>query len=262
MRIANDRQLFWRATPDAGTPLVEPALPPRAEAIFLLHAVAEVEHALMVQYLYAAYSLHTASEVPSSLATVVDDCREVVLGIAREEMGHLLTVQNVLRFLGGAINLERQGYPFISALYPFQFTLEPLSRVSVAKYVIAEMPEHPATDLADVYDVLYTDGTVARSSPHRIGHLYTRVVHLLSQVDESECLTNPSYLEGLDRLWRGDTQVLDPGSGTPRYLPDRGRSCARADFGSGRRPVRSGPPAVTFCAAAACVPRTLKPGGV
>ena len=35
----------------------DPELSPREEAIFLLHTAAEVEHALLVQYLYAGFSL-------------------------------------------------------------------------------------------------------------------------------------------------------------------------------------------------------------
>ena len=38
-------------------PAHDPPLEPRDAAVFLLHIAAEVEHALLVQYLYAAYSL-------------------------------------------------------------------------------------------------------------------------------------------------------------------------------------------------------------
>ncbi len=38
-------------------PLIQPPRKPRDEAALLLTVVAEVEHALMVQYLYAAYSV-------------------------------------------------------------------------------------------------------------------------------------------------------------------------------------------------------------
>ncbi|MFL6147781.1 MAG: ferritin-like domain-containing protein [Pseudonocardiaceae bacterium] len=39
-------------------PIHDPPLEPRDEVVFLLTAAAEIEHALMVQYLYAAYSVH------------------------------------------------------------------------------------------------------------------------------------------------------------------------------------------------------------
>src|SRR5262245_3758362 len=75
-------------------PAHDPPLAPRDEAVFLLHTGAEIEHALLVQYLYAAYSLKSPQEVPPEHAPKVQAWRKTLLGIAREEMGHLITVQN------------------------------------------------------------------------------------------------------------------------------------------------------------------------
>lgn len=38
--------------------------------------------------------------------------REELIGIAREEMGHLMSVQNLLLGMGSALNFEREDYPF------------------------------------------------------------------------------------------------------------------------------------------------------
>jgi hypothetical protein len=74
-------------------------------AVFLLHTAAEVEHALMIQYLYGAYSLADADfaghAVPSDAADQTAAWRDTITAIAREEMAHLLTEQNLLRFIGG-----------------------------------------------------------------------------------------------------------------------------------------------------------------
>lgn len=118
-------------------PASDPRLAPRDEVIFLLHTAAEVEHALLVQYLYASWSVPDAHL----------EWRSKILNIARQEMGHLITVQNILRELGGPLNFEREDYPFRSDFYPFRFKLEPLSISSLAKYVIAEMPEDPGLQL-------------------------------------------------------------------------------------------------------------------
>ncbi|HJQ36797.1 MAG TPA: ferritin-like domain-containing protein [Thermoanaerobaculia bacterium] len=109
-------------------------------AVFLLHVASEVEHALMVQYLYAAYSLG-GTTVAGDQHEKARQWREVILGIAKEEMGHLITVQNILRLIGGPLHLEREDYPFRSEFYPFHFVLEPATKASLAKYVIAEAPE-------------------------------------------------------------------------------------------------------------------------
>ena len=126
----------------AATPLLahDPPLAARDEAVFLLHSAAEVEHALMVQYLYAAYSLG-GPQVPQDKRPLVDSWRRTFIEIAREEMGHLASVQNLLRFIGGPLNLEREDFPFRTGFYPFRFKLERLTKNSLAKYVYAEMPE-------------------------------------------------------------------------------------------------------------------------
>src|SRR4029077_16718683 len=86
-----------------------------------------------------AFSLG-GSQVPSAHWTEVSAWREIILGIAKEEMGHLMTVQNLLRCLGGPLNLDREDFPGDSEFYPFPFKLEPLTRQSLAKYVYAESP--------------------------------------------------------------------------------------------------------------------------
>jgi hypothetical protein len=113
--------------------------------VFLLTVVAEIEHALMVQYLYAAYSVRA----PGDSTTELDTIQALLLQIAREEMGHLATVQNLLHLIGGPLNLNREHSPYASELYPFRFKLEPLTLDSLAKYVIAESPEEPPDGLPE-----------------------------------------------------------------------------------------------------------------
>src|SRR5215203_586456 len=74
--------------------------------VFLLHTAAEIEHALMVQYLYAGWSL------PPDGADLVRRWRREVLQVAREEMAHFVAVQNLLRFVGGPLNFDREDFPY------------------------------------------------------------------------------------------------------------------------------------------------------
>jgi hypothetical protein len=115
----------------------DPELSPRDEAVYLLHVAAEVEHALLVQYLYAGMSLR-AEGLTAERQQSVNGWRGMIFQIAKEEMAHLLTVQNLLRFLGGPVTLTREDFPFRSSVYPFHFHLEPLTRNSLAKYIFAE----------------------------------------------------------------------------------------------------------------------------
>ena len=109
-------------------------------AVFLLSTAAEIEHSLMVQYLYAAYSLGGAQVQKPENRQCVLEWQQIILGIAKEEMGHLITVQNILKLLGGPLHLDRQDYPWGSDFYPYAFTLEAVSQKSLAKYVVAESP--------------------------------------------------------------------------------------------------------------------------
>lgn len=152
--------------------------------VFLLHTAAEIEHALMVQYLYAAYSLAERNfqgpQVPPNAEQLAGRWRRIVAGIAREEMGHLVTVQNLLRFIGGSLNFEREDFPFLTLLYPFPFQLEPLTKNSLAKYVAAEMPDHPAQPEDLMREVMRRAKSEAGgSSVNRVGPLYAELAAIL-----------------------------------------------------------------------------------
>jgi hypothetical protein len=147
--------------------------------VFLLHVAAELEHVLMVEYLYAAFSLG-GEGVTASHSSTVARWQETILGVAKEEMGHLMTVQNLLRCLGGPLNLDREDYPWDSEFYPFPFRLEPLTRQSLAKYIVAESPEHWDGKEADEIRALANEGTGDRR-PHRVGELYEKIRVLLAE---------------------------------------------------------------------------------
>ena len=154
-------------------------------AVFLLHTAAEIEHALMAQYLYAAFSLgelpFQGPNVPSSAQTLVNRWRGTILGIAKEEMGHLITVQNLLRFIGGALNIEREDFPF-RTLYPFRFQLEPLTKSSLAKYVAAEMPENPAQPDELMREIIQrATGSAGGLNVNRVGPLYAELTTIFAE---------------------------------------------------------------------------------
>ncbi|MCB1231842.1 MAG: hypothetical protein KDN19_16355 [Verrucomicrobiae bacterium] len=132
----------------------------RDYVIMLLHIGCELEHGLMAQYLYAAYSLggdHLSKEDQEE----VQDWQELILTVAREEMGHLLTVQNLLCLLGGPVTFDRENFPWDSPFYPFPFNFEPLTRESLAAYVFAEMPGN-----FEFLDKLYRDAREGTDRAH------------------------------------------------------------------------------------------------
>jgi hypothetical protein len=83
------------------------------DATLLLQIAAEVEHAFLLQYLYAAYSLNDA-------VTPAADAAATLIDVAKQEMAHLVTVQNVLMSIGQCIDLSREDFSTHPEQYPFR----------------------------------------------------------------------------------------------------------------------------------------------
>jgi len=145
---------------------------PIQKAEVLLHGAAEVEHALLVQYLYAAYSLRNErdpeKETDQQRLDQLRQWRGTIVEIAKEEMGHLLSVQNLLLLLGLPLSLEREEMPPRKKLFPFPLNLEPLSRLSLAKYVVAEAPP----DAEGIEDIVKLATGAAGQAINHVGVLY------------------------------------------------------------------------------------------
>ncbi|MBI3345745.1 MAG: ferritin-like protein [Burkholderiales bacterium] len=160
----------------ATAPSIPPEFSPRDYVAYLLSIDAEIEHCLMVQYLYAAYSLG-GPQVPPGYGELVREWQEVILGIAKEEMGHLMSVQNVLRLIGAPLHLERDDYPWDTPFYPFPFMLEPLTLDSLAKYVYAESPVH--WDGGKLGAEIRARVAVQANNPHHVAELFDVLLPLV-----------------------------------------------------------------------------------
>ena len=146
--------------------------------VFLLRVAAEIEHSLMAQYLFAAYSLGGPS-VPAEQAEAVRAWQETILGVAKEEMGHLITVQNLLTVLGAPRQFDRDDYPNVSPLYPFGFRLEPLSLESLAAYVCAESP--PEWDDEEARRIKAKAQADTGDVVNRVGELFEQLISLVER---------------------------------------------------------------------------------
>jgi hypothetical protein len=201
--------------------------------LVLLQMGASIEHALMVQYLYAAYSLRDDVEQARRW-------RETLLLIAREEMGHLLTVQNILALLGGPINIDREDYPFHTPFQAFPFQLERLTRGSLACYCYAEMPVGLEKDpkRAAEYAAIRADaethvkqqgenfgGEVKGDEVKHVGELYHRIVKILGDPDKipDDCFVDAAFgqmsWDDWGRSYRGEPA---PKTTTPEVATQTG----------------------------------------
>jgi Ferritin-like len=132
LALANPLEAF-------GLPPPRDGMSAREFAISLLRAAAEVEHSLLVQYLYAAYSVDERAEHDTNNTGL--RWKTDIRLIAREEMAHLVTVQNLLLSLKRSeLHLNRGPIDQDVKTLPLPFQLEPLSERSLEKYILFESP--------------------------------------------------------------------------------------------------------------------------
>lgn len=201
--------------------------------IDLLHLGSALEHALLVQYLYAAYTLG-GQQVPADRRDMVRGWQETLLSVAREEMGHLLTVQNVLTLLGAGLTLTKERLPWKIQW----FNLEPLTLGSLACYVFAEMPESEdfpekseVRKLAFAHLGLTDAGT---DTPLRtVGEVYSIIMDVLrdpakipdTAFNEDSYLMQASW-DDWGRGYKPDPRPLDP-DGNVEKISERAEVAAQ-----------------------------------
>ena len=137
---------------------------------------------------------------------------DTIVRIAKEEMGHLITVQNLLAMIGGPAHIDRENFPMHTDLYPFALSLQPLTRDSLAKYVAAEMPrvEKPDAELTEIIDRA-TNGGKYPINP--VGTVYAMIYHLFASDDKPQApwnLPTATMFPKLAGLHLASTDFVDP----------------------------------------------------
>ncbi len=128
-----------------------------AALVRALERAAELEHAVLLQYLFAAASLKRR---PDEGVTVLElelirDWERTLLLIAREEMAHLAAVSNLLIAVGSTPWLVRPGLPGgrLEAGEP-ALVLERFGRASLARFVSLERDESGGGPISGHYAVV------------------------------------------------------------------------------------------------------------
>src|SRR5499425_2211527 len=130
-----------RAAPEA--PFV---IEHREALIYMLCEAAELEHGIMCQYLFAAFSLkQSAGEggLTESELAAVRRWRAQFSHVATQEMLHLALVHNLLTAIGGPPHLVRQNLPAPAGHYPagVPLALLPFGEQALAHFMFLERPE-------------------------------------------------------------------------------------------------------------------------
>src|SRR5262247_1257511 len=127
--------------------IMEPkvAVAHREDVWWLLSEAAQLDHMIMCQYRFAAFSLKqgTHEGLTAEQAEVVDRWRETLNSIAVQEMLHLALVANLSTAIGAAPNFGRPNFPQRSGYFPsgLQLDLLPFGGPALDHFLFLERPE-------------------------------------------------------------------------------------------------------------------------
>jgi hypothetical protein len=117
----------------------------REELIFLLCEASELEHLLMCEYLFAAFSMKegVAEGLTSEQFDAVRRWERVITGVAVQEMLHLAQASNLLTAIGGMPHFRRPNLPQRAKYYPpeVQLALMPFGEDALRHFIFLERPE-------------------------------------------------------------------------------------------------------------------------
>lgn len=166
----------------------------REQLIHLLCEAAEIEHNLLCSYLYAMFSLKGDEDLESRERSAVARWRKSILGVAVEEMGHLLQVNNLLVAIGGSAHFDRPNLPVAPGYHPagFVIRLTPFTAETLDHFIYLERPadiplEDGSTfDQPDARPRTRTVGTITPSSSDyaTIGEFYDQIRNAFVQLGE------------------------------------------------------------------------------
>jgi hypothetical protein len=126
-------------------PVVPVRIENRAQLIYLLTEAAELEHEILCCYLFASFTMKdtVAEGVTPEQLEAIERWRDLLRGIAVQEMIHFATACNLLTSIGGQPQLHRPNLPTGSRAYPprFQLQLVPFSLAAVDQFAALEQPE-------------------------------------------------------------------------------------------------------------------------
>ena len=110
----------------------------REALIYMLCEAAELEHGIMCQYLFAAFSLKQREDegLTAGELAAVDRWRKNISHVATEEMLHLALVHNLLSAIGAAPHFGRPNLPAPAHHYPagVNLTLVAVRRAGAAAF--------------------------------------------------------------------------------------------------------------------------------
>lgn len=169
----------------------------RADLVQALTVASQLEHGLMLMYLYAAFSMKA---FPEELGPPNDPQREVlrnklrnweanILRVARQEMEHLGFVCNMLSVIGGNQYFDRPNFPAAAKYWDVDLPIE-LERFNIdtlLRFLSYEKPQNLVDAQLDDFRQRYqkskaTKAALKAASPQPMEPQYTSLGDLYDQI--------------------------------------------------------------------------------
>jgi CDGSH-type Zn-finger protein len=203
----------------SSAPVDEPAIviEHREPLIYMLCAAAELEHALMCEYLFAAFSLKRSVDegLTEEQLAAVNRWRSTILLVAKQEMMHLAINCNLVTSLGASPHLSRANLPQPAKHYPagVRLALLPFGEQALRHFLFLERPE--GMDIEDAEGLKAVDCAVPlmgeeEIAPHlqefrTVGHLYRSIEagfrHLADKMGEEQLFLGPGESQARGELF-------------------------------------------------------------
>ncbi len=211
---------------------------------YLLAEASQLEHGIMCQYLYAAFSLKRGVEeslTPEQLVAI-NRWRSTLHEIAVQEMLHLALVANLMASIGAAPTFSRSNFPRRSDYFPpsIQLDLLPFGEAALTHFLFLERPE--GTERLDAegfepvrapHELISPDEDFPRAQDYAtVGHLYRGIAdglkHLAERMGEralfvgnpqAQATTDAFHLPGLiavtglDSALAAVNEIIEQGEG-------------------------------------------------
>jgi hypothetical protein len=175
--------------PNAAKPAPEPKIGNRADLIQALTVASQLEHGLMLMYLYAAFSMKAFpeelggyNEPPDVLRNKLRNWEASILRVARQEMEHLVFVCNMLSDIGGNQYFDRPNFPQERQYWPVNLPIE-LERFGVVSLLRFLEYERPQNLVDPEVDALTGQAKKARlTAPQPVEPKFTSIGDLYNQI--------------------------------------------------------------------------------
>ena len=192
----------------------------REALIYTLGKAAELEHLIMLQYLFAGFSLKQRVDegVSAEQLVAIQRWRKTLMSIGEQEMLHLALVQNLLTAVGAAPRLAHPNFPMPAYSYPAGVRIEllPFGEAALRHFAFLERPE--GMDVADAEGFEAFEQAVALPHdaedeivPHlqefdTIGQLYRSIgsglAHLADRIGPERLFIGPPNAQATEEHFR------------------------------------------------------------